>query len=304
MNILIRWYNQNRKMLWIVVITIIGVFALIQALNSYYKNNTKEGSSSANNSTTTYNTPNYSVVTKKEINNSVSEASQDIIKNFFDYCNNNKIGEAYNLLSEDCKNELYPNINEFKQKYFDIVFTNTKTYSSNLWITNANKNTYRLEIHGDILSTGKKDEMPIEEYYTVIYENGKYVLNINGYIGKEDINVSKVQEGIEITVLSKQVYMEYEKYLVKVKNNLEESIMLNTKQNAGSMYIEDENHLKHIAFLNEISDYNLNVLSGFTKETNIRFNRTYKPNIKINKIVFDDIKIGQDSKTKKVEIDI
>lgn len=304
MNILIRWYNQNRKMLWIVVITIIGVFALIQALNSYYKNNTKEGSSSANNSTTTYNTPNYSVVTKKEINNSVSEASQDIIKNFFDYCNNNKIREAYNLLSEDCKNELYPNINEFKQKYFDIVFTNTKTYSSNLWITNANKNTYRLEIHGDILSTGKKDEMPIEEYYTVIYENGKYVLNINGYIGKEDINVSKVQEGIEITILSKQVYMEYEKYLVKVKNNLEESIMLNTKQNAGSMYIEDENHLKHIAFLNEISDYNLNVLSGFTKETNIRFNRTYKPNIKINKIVFDDIKIGQDSKTKKVEIDI
>ena len=58
MNILIRWYNQNRKMLWIVVLTIIGVFALIQVLNSYYKNNTKEKSSSAS-STTTYNAPNY-----------------------------------------------------------------------------------------------------------------------------------------------------------------------------------------------------------------------------------------------------
>lgn len=304
MNILIRWYNQNRRMLWIVVFTIIGVFALIQALNSYYKNNTKEKSSSADNSTTTYNTPNYSVVSQKEINKNTSENLQAVIKNFFDYCNNNKIEEAYNLLSEDCKKELYPNINEFKQKYFDIIFTNTKTYSSNLWITSGNKNTYRLEIHGDILSTGKKEEMPIEEYYTVVYDNGKYVLNINGYIGKEDINISKSQEGIEITILSKQVYMNYEKYLVKVKNNLDETVTLNTKENPSSMYIEDENHVKYIAFLNELSEYNLNTLSGFTKETNIRFNRTYKPDVKLNKIVFDNIKIGQDNRLKLIEIDL
>lgn len=304
MNILIRWYNQNRKMLWIVVLTIIGVFALIQTLNNYYKNNTKEESSSTGNSTTTYNASNYSVVTGKEINTTLSENSQTIIKNFFDYCNNNNIQDAYNLLSEDCKKELYPNINEFKQKYFDIVFTNIKTYSSNLWISNAGKNTYRLEIHGDILGTGKKEEMPIEEYYTVIYDNGKYSLNINGYIGKEDINISKSQLGVDITILSKQIYMEYEKYLIKIKNNLREDVILNTKENPRSMYIEDENHVKHIAFLNEISTYDLNALSGFTKEIYIRFNRTYKPDIKINKIVFDSIKIGQDGKTKKIEIDI
>lgn len=303
MNILIRWYNQNRKMLWIVVLTIIGVFALIQALNSYYKNNTKEKSSSAS-STTTYNAPNYSIITEKEIDNDVSQNSQKIIKDFFDYCNNNKTQDAYNLLSEDCKKELYPNINEFKQKYFDIVFTNTKTYSSNLWIASGNKNTYRLEIHGDILSTGKKDDMPIEEYYTVIYENGKYSLNIRGYIGKENINISKSQAGINISILSKQVYMEYEKYFIEVKNGSGTSIVLNTKQDINSLYIEDENDVKHIAFLNEISDYDLNIQNGFTKKYNIRFNRTYKPNINIKKIVFDNIKIGQDSKTQKIEVDI
>ena len=42
MNILIRWYNQNRRMIWITVFTIIAVIALVQTLNNYYKNNTKE----------------------------------------------------------------------------------------------------------------------------------------------------------------------------------------------------------------------------------------------------------------------
>ena len=304
MNILIRWYNQNRRMIWITVFTIIAVIALVQTLNNYYKNNTKEESSSAGNSTTTYNAPNYSIVTEKEINNSVSEASQDIIKNFFNYCNNNKIEDAYNLLSKECKDELYPNINEFKQRYFDIVFTNTKTYSSNLWIANGSKNTYRLEIHGDILGTGKKEEMPIEEYYTVIYDNGKYRLNINGYIGKEDINISKSQNGIEISIISKQVYMEYEKYLVEVKNSSGTNIVLNTKQDTDSLYIEDENHVEYIAFLNEISDYDLNIKNGFTKNYDIRFNRSYKPSVNIEKMVFDSIKIGQENKTQKIEVGI
>lgn len=303
MNILVRWYNQNKRMIWIVSLTIIGVFALIQALNSYYKNNTKEKSSSAG-STTTYNAPNYSIITEKEIDNDVSENSQAIIKNFFDYCNNSKITEAYNLLSDDCKKELYPNINEFKQKYFDIVFTNTKTYSSNLWISKDNKNTYRLEIHGDILGTGKKDEMPIEEYYTVIYENGKYSLNIRGYIGKENINISKSQSGINISILSKQIYMEYENYFLEVKNSSGTGIVLNTKQDINSLYLEDENDVKHIAFLNEISDYDLNIQNGFTKKYSIRFNRTYKPNINIKKVVFDNVKIGQDSKMQKIEVEI
>lgn len=304
MNILIRWYNQNRKMLWIVVLTIIAIFALIQGLNSYYKNNTKEKSSSAGNSTTTYNAPNYSVVSQKEISTTVSENSQAIIKTFFDYCNNNNIQEAYNLLSKDCKEELYPNINEFKRKYFDIVFTNKKTYNNKLWISNNNKNTYRIEIYGDLLSTGEKEEMPIEDFYTVIYEDGQYSLNIKGYIGKENINISKAQEGITVTILSKQVYMEYEKYKVEVKNNSKEDVMLNTKENASSMYIEDKNNVKHIAFLNELSSQDLSILSGFTNEINIRFNRTYKPNISIEKIVFDNIKIGQESKTRRIEVDI
>ena len=63
---IIRWYNRNRKMVWIVVLTIVAIIGLIQTLNNYYKNNPKDESSSTI-STTAYNTTNYAVVTQEEI---------------------------------------------------------------------------------------------------------------------------------------------------------------------------------------------------------------------------------------------
>lgn len=314
MNILIRWYNQNRRIIWTALIVIVLVIGITQALNNYYKNNTNEGSSSVNISTTTYNTINNtsgtitsgssSVISQEQIDINIAKNSEELIENFFNYCNNNNLEEAYGLLSEDCKQELYPTIDKFKQRYFDILFTQKRTYTGILWISNYNKNTYRLEIYGDILASGKKDEMPVEEYYTVSYENGKYALNIKGYIGKENINISKVQDDIEITIVSKKVYMDYEEYLIKVKNNSKNNLILNAKENVNSLYLEDENHVQYKAFLNEVLDYDLNIKSGFTNEINIKFNRTYKPNVEIRKMVFDAMKIGQDDENKKLEINI
>lgn len=303
MSRIIRWYNQNRQTFWITILIVIGAVGLIHTLNNYYKNNTKEESSSTNVSTTTYNTPNYSVITQEKINVTNSENSETIIKSFFEYCNNGKIEEAYSILSQDCKEELYPNMNDFKQKYYNNIFTESKMYNSTLWISNANKNTYRLEITGDILATGKKENMPIEEYYTIIYENGEYRLNINSYIGKEELNVSRTQNDISITILSKKSYIDYEIYEIKVENGTQGNIIFNTKEDINSIYIEDENELKYISFLNEISEYDLQILRGDTKTYDIKFNRSYRPNIKIKKAVFDNIKIVQNNEIIKSEID-
>ncbi len=304
MNVIIRWYNQNRHIFWLVIATVAGFILILQTLNGFYKNNTKEESSSTNISTTTYNNPNYSVVSKTEINKTTSENSQSIIKSFFDYCNNGKIEEAYNLLSEDCKKELYPNLNIFKENYYNRIFTESKMYNSTLWISNGNKNTYRLEIMGDILATGSKETMPIEEYYTVVYENEEYKLNVSNYIGKEKINISKTQDNITIAILSKQSYIDYEKYEIEVKNGTLVRITLNTKENTDSMYIQDENGLKYVALLNEISEYDLEISRGLTKTYNIKFNRGYKPTINLEKIIFEDIKIGQANELSKIEIDM
>lgn len=298
-NIIMRWYNQNRKIIWILVLTVVAVIALIQTLNNYYNNAEDESST---NSTTTYNTNNYSVTTKEKISETTSEKSIDLIEDFVEYCNNQEIDSAYKLLSTQCKEELYPTTNDFKTKYYNKIFTEKKTCNSILWITSSSAHTYRIEIMSDLLATGKKDNMPIEEYYTIIYENGEYKLNISRFIGKEDINISKTKNNTTVNIVSKKIYMDYELYEIQVENNTGSKLIFNTKENLQSMYIQDENGLKYIAFLNEISDSELEILNGITKKLEIKFNRGYKPTIDIQKIIFEDIKSG--SETRKVEIEI
>lgn len=304
MNKIISWYNHNKKIIWTIVLTIIAVFSLIRIFDNYYKNKAKEESSSTNNSTTTYNKSNYSVVTQKEISENKSQEADSLISNFFDSCNAGKVEEAYNMLSTDCKEELYPTINDFTEKYYKRIFTEKRDYDSTLWITTSSKNTYRVEIMSDLLATGQKEVNPIEEYYTVVVENGEYKINTNGYIGKEELNISKSQNNVNITILSREEYMEYEEYEIRVENKTGEKLLFNTKQNVNSIYIQDENGIKYIAFLNELVNSELLVLNGDNKTLNIRFNRGYKPSIKIQGIVFEDIKINNKNENERIEIQL
>lgn len=300
-NFIVRWYNQNRKMIWIVVLTIIAVIGIIQSLNNYYKNNPKDKSSSTN-STTTYNTNNYSVITQEKIDETTSEESSDLIEDFFKFCNNGQIQNAYKLLSTECKEELYPTIDDFKTKYYNKIFIERKSYDSMLWITTRTRHTYRVQIMADLLATGQKDNMPIEDYYTIIYENGDYKLNISSFIGKEDINSYKTQNKITVNIVSKKMYIDYEIYEIEVKNNTGTKLIFNTKENTNSIYIQDENELKYIAFLNEVADSELEILNGITKTLKIKFNRGYKPTINIEKIVFEDI--SSNGKIENIEIEL
>ena len=134
-NKIVRWYNQNRQIIWTVILTIIGIIILIQTLNNTYnKNNPEEESSSIGNSTTTYNTNNYSVVTREEISETMSEESIDLIEDFFRYCNSGQVEYAYSLLSQECKQELYPTIEDFRTKYYNRIFrTNNRLFIYGCW---------------------------------------------------------------------------------------------------------------------------------------------------------------------------
>lgn len=300
-NFIVRWYNQNRRIIWTAILTIVGIIALIQTLNNNHKNNPKVVSSTSD-STTNYNTNSYSIITRYDIEEETAEESVKLIEQFFEYCNNGKIEQAYNLLSIDCKETLYPTMEDFKSKYYNKIFTERKNYNSNLWITDLEKHTYRLEIMADLLATGKKDNMPIEDYYTIVEEEGQNKLNISRYVGKENINITKAQDNITVNIVSKKIYIDYEIYEIEVYNNSLNKLIFNTKENTDSIYIQDENELKYIAFLNEIPNSELEISSGSKKELEIKFNRGYKPHIDIVRITFKDIK--SKIEIEKFEIDI
>jgi len=154
----------------------------------------------------------------------------------------------------------------------------------------------------DLLATGQKDYMPIEDYYTILYENGQYKLSISNFIGKENINMSKTQNNVIVTIISRKMYIDYEIYEINIKNQTGKNIIFNTKENSDSIYIQDKNKLKHIAFLNEIAKSELDIANGVSKDLEIKFNRGYKPTIYIEKIVFEDI--NNNGATITIEIEL
>lgn len=301
---IVRWYNQNKRIIFVVVLIIIAVISLIQILNNYYKSNTKDEGSSTNSSATTYNTNNYSVITDKKIEESTAIESNNLIDSFFKFCNNGEIENAYNLLSTECKEELYPTIEKFTDKYYKRIFTEKRSYRSTLWISTNTKNTYRLEIMGDILAIGELEYTPIESYFTILKEDGEYKLSINSYIGKEEINCSNGYNGIDVEVISKKIYMDYEIYEIKVDNHTGKRILFNSKQKTDSMYLETQNELKYKAFLNEILIDDFIVQNGHTKTFNVKFNKEYNPNINIERIVFSDIVIENNEERLQIQVEI
>lgn len=215
LNKFIRWYNKNRRIFWVIVFVAVIVINLPRVLNEYAKDK-KEESSSISSNTTTYGNESYSIISEETVKQEINEDNTTIIDTFIEYCNNSNPKEAYKMLSNNCKEILYPTEQDFIYKYYNKIFTNKKSYDIQAWISNVNCYTYKINLKEDILSTGNADTFSIEDYYTIVYENGNYKLNINSYVGNIEINKYNETDDVKIEVLYKDIFMDYEIYNINV----------------------------------------------------------------------------------------
>mgnify|MGYP006999057811 CR=1 FL=1 len=102
MNRIIRYFNQNRKKVYISLIIIVFLFGLLQLLNVMAKNKKEEEKDTSGINEIMQN--NKSIVSNKSAvsGTSISEKKlkkdTDVIDNFFKYCNEGNIENAYLLL--------------------------------------------------------------------------------------------------------------------------------------------------------------------------------------------------------------
>ena len=314
---IVEWYNRNRpKISFIIIFMLIIIVAnivLVYLSNEIRKEQMEEEP--------TQNVMDYEIqdefnqITIGSDSSALSgddlTSSQiemlDIIEQFAEYCNNGNVEEAYSFLSNECKDEMYKTLNDFKVSYYDQVFAGEKKSIS---VENWSANIYKVTIQKDILSTGiYTDEDTLRDYMSVITdENNNYKLNINGYLGREDINLTEVQDNIEITVLRSNTYKDYQTYTFKIVNNSDDTILLDDKSNINSMYLEDENGVEYSAYTHEISDAELEIPSGQTREIEIKYYNKYISSKQIEKIVFSRIvlnyNIGERYNYGNIEIEI
>ncbi len=271
------FYYSNKAMIWRIASIIVFFFVLIQLINYMVarRNANNVGKIPVTNSnvinTNSTNSDNNTNIVFKDKNNSNNYNS--IIESFITACNNKEIEVAYGYISEDCKRELYPSIELFKEKYVDYIFNGSIKKIS--MIENWSGNIYKVDFKEDMMITGNKNEQSIQDYIAVVNQDGQTKLNVNNFFGTKKIGRTTTKYNIEMTVESKNVYKDYEEYTIKVKNNSENTILLDTQEDTKSIYLRDRNNIKYYSYSHEIVSNLLKIDSGYSNQIKIKFAKTY-----------------------------
>ena len=149
---IIRFYNQNKKTIFKYLGIIIVGYALLQIINLYYKNKGNEEYDNVINNVV------ISEKSEENTNNNVSKNKTDIEK-FVEYCENENIEEAYNMLSNETKEKnKYSSVEKFKDNFIMNFLKSGSDYTLNK-IENYS-NIYVIEVYnGDMLSTGNTNSI-------------------------------------------------------------------------------------------------------------------------------------------------
>ena len=170
-------------------------------------------------------------------------------------------------------------------------FSTEKVYQFQNWAAKG-AYVYLVKIYENTLASGKgSNEVYIQDYITVVMENGTYKLNVNNFVGKVHQNAEASSEKVNIKVESSEIYMDYEIATITVKNNREEDIWLDSRRKTNSTYVVDSNEAKSEALLYENSDEDLQIKAGEEKQIKIKFSDTFQSGRSIKQYVFSDVRI-------------
>lgn len=295
---LIRFWNRNKNNIIKVLAIIIFIFLIIQLINGVVKSKNKEKldnleKNAKNNTITTNNNTvskglvsEKSAVTGKELSKTELQNATNLIYDFVDYCNKQDLESAYNLLTDECKQQLYPSLEIFKQAYYNDVFNGQQR---NCTIENWIGNTYKVDIKEDILALGKDTGYSKQDYMTIKKVNDENKLNINNYIGYTEINKTTTKDNVSMKIVGKDTYKDEESYRIQVTNNTSDIMQLDTTTSTKTLFLEDSNQVKYYWYNHELTDATLTVAVGQTKEITIKFYSSYVSNKEIRYIVFSNI---------------
>lgn len=291
MNNIIRMWNRNRKVIIIIALIVVFCFLVLHILNNIAKENIKKQNmpnASNNTNSEEKKLPTTSIITGEKVNEKVTTNNVEIIEKFVQTCNYGKIEEAYNMLTDGCKEVLFPTVEKFTNNYYNIIFKNPRTTKIENYKNSTKTNTYVVTLYEDIMATGNVQSTgDYKDYITVEKEDGK--LNINSLITSKNIRKESKEYGISIKVLRQEIYLDYEIYKFEFKNDTENTVMLDTLLNSRSIYLLDRNNIKYSSFATEVSDIFYELSSYATRTFSIRFNKRYNPVDQTSKIGFSDI---------------
>lgn len=293
-NNLFRKYNQNRKDILTIIIVIVFTYILLQVVFGLIRSNNKrkmeqlveqynnEQSENKNYQSNTINST--TTDDKQEV---AEEKSKAAIEKFVMLCNQNKIDESYSMLSDDCKKVLFMTTSIFDKNYVKKIFTEKRIaqIERSMYGTNIYKVTY----NNNVLSSGATKSNKIVDYIYVEKKNDKYTLSLNKFLYIKTIEKNSNDEKVNIKIIEKQTFIDYEIYTIEVNNKTSNEILLANKNNVNNISLTDGKGVIYSSYIDELATEALIVQPNGIKTINIKFNKAYNTKRKLNYMSFNII---------------
>ena len=217
-----------------IILIVFVVWLIIFVINQYLKKHPKEISM-----INTY-TPDYPIIDNgggvpKKYVGTINQT----VETYFNYCNSKNYEQAYNMLTDQCKEYLYGNDLSLFQEYVDSIFTQKKIYNLQNYSNIDDVYIYDLVILDNIEATGTTEGYePYKEKIALIKENDEFKISNQGFIKSKTYNKVAEDENLKVTVISKDISYTREgynviitnktdKYIVVVDNTIRKEITLN-----------------------------------------------------------------------------
>lgn len=234
--------------------------------------------------------PTDTVISGSNISDKQFAADSNTVNNFLELCNNNKPEEAYNMLSEECKTEVYPTIEIFKKNYLDTIFYKKREFNLQAWISNSRYVIYKIRYTNNMLATGTYDKNDVfEDYITINKKNNEEKIAIGNFIDTENCNIITKNNNLQAIVTKKTTYMNYEEYVIDITNYTQKTILLDSLRNSKTISLIADSGTEYGANINKLFTTDLLVSPNETKTITIRFKKSIATENRSVKLQFSNI---------------
>lgn len=285
-----RMIDKNYKLIWYIILIIVFILFIIKSFNTYYEND--EQRKKAELIENQKNEDETEFIEK--VYNITSNSIEETMDSFVNYCNTRKLENAYKMLTQECKDAMFPTLEHFEKIYVNKIYNIKRKYELERWTTEGNKSVYLVALYGDILATGGIENL-IKEYYTFVeLDNGIYRLNINNYIYGEYRNLTNTDQGLTIKIGQVDVFNEYESVELTITNDTSKTICLTGNKYSEKIYLQDSNGLIYESLNSEFDQQQIILNPGSYRTFVVKFNKIYDVSDKKMFLTLSDVILDYD----------
>ena len=235
--------------------------------------------------------PAVSIVDSKTVPEKDHSLITDVVDKYMNYCNNGEYENAYNMLSENCKNKAFKGDIKKFEEYIKSIFTQKKRYSLQSYSNYDDKHIYLLKIFNDYLATGLTGEefATFDEKLLMVKEGDEYKLNIGDFIDVVDLKRVVEDDYSKIRILSKAVFCDHAEYLVKITNKTDYTMVISSVYEGNEVILDVGNDKRPMTNLST----EIVLAPGETQEYTLNFDKYIESKQEAQALIFNKIRILQ-----------